>query len=58
MRGGPGKRQREVLDAMFRHGGMWPTAWRIPFDKRDVFERLENRGLIERHAGTYRLVMA
>jgi len=52
-----GKRQKEVLDMMQRNGGSWPTQWRIPYAKQDVFDSLETRGLIVLVGARYRMVV-
>jgi hypothetical protein len=45
---GIGVRQRAILTAMARHGGVWPADWKIRYDERAVFDSLERRGAIER----------
>lgn len=54
-----GLRQKQLLEVMRRNGGEWPAHWWIAYDMRDMFRRLERRGLIKRHrCGGYRLVTA
>lgn len=42
---------------MQRNGGSWPTQWRIPYAKQDVFDSLETRGLIVLVGARYRMVV-
>jgi hypothetical protein len=62
---GLGRRQREVLTLMHRHGGVWPPHWKIyHHQRRSTFASLERRGLIRKvlahtptgRVHTYRLV--
>lgn len=62
---GLGRRQREVLTLMLKHGGVWPPHWRIFLRQhRAIFASLERRGLIRKVLAhtptglvhTYRLV--
>lgn len=42
----PGIKQRQVLNVIAQHGGVYPPHWKPNYDERQLLERMVERGLL------------
>jgi hypothetical protein len=44
----PGIRQQQVLEVVYRHGGVYPPSWRIGHDRRILLDNMVAKGMLVR----------